>query len=216
MDLARVYRALRELQEEFLAEPGLFFNESDLACRCHCLMQEALDYEMVELLDGVWTCLLHHEYPTPFLCDLSGTEFVVKRNGEKTPQGGEYQRAYYDLVVFNPTFLNRCSYELAKGQDYALLREELPRVLERVKEPAFLLGVKFILNRKPLAVQQEAEDWCAKVERDYRKLRASLMWEGQPFMENTMMLAFDAAGGEYRRMIEEKLNRCEGLVFCGV
>jgi len=44
----------------------------------------------------------------------------------------------------------------------------------------------------------------------------SLVYEGKPFMENIMMLAFDAAGGEYKEMIEKRLGRCEGLVYCGV
>ena len=139
MDMARVYQALGELQEEFLAEPGLFFNEHDAASRCYTLIQEALDYEMVELADGVWTCLLHHDYPAPVRCEPEGSEFAAKAGSDKDSQDGEYQRVQYDLVVFNPAYLNWCSYELAIGENFQLLREKLP-ILERLDGPAILLG----------------------------------------------------------------------------
>lgn len=216
MDMARVYQALGELQEEFLAEPGLFFNEHDAASRCYTLIQEALDYEMVELADGVWTCLLHHDYPAPVRCEPEGSEFAAKAGSDKDSQDGEYQRVQYDLVVFNPAYLNWCSYELAIGENFQLLREKLPWILERLDGPAILLGIEFVLNRTPFASEEEARQWCEKVERAYEKLRMSLVYEGKPFMENIMMLAFDAAGGEYKEMIEKRLGRCEGLVYCGV
>ena len=71
-----------------------------------------------------------------------------------------------------------------------------------------------VLQTEPLCSEEEARQWCEKVERAYEKLRMSLVYEGKPFMENIMMLAFDAAGGEYE-MIEKRLGRCEGLVYCG-
>ena len=57
------------------------------------------DYEMVELADGVWTCLLHHDYPAPVRCEPDGSEFAAKAGSDKDSQDGEYQRVQYDLVV---------------------------------------------------------------------------------------------------------------------
>ncbi|MFX0199650.1 MAG: hypothetical protein ACFFCW_26300, partial [Candidatus Hodarchaeota archaeon] len=71
-------RALNSLQGEFRAEPTLFFTEHDLASRAYQLIQQELGHPKVRDDNGKTHYLVHHEYPTPFRCDMRGHTFAIK------------------------------------------------------------------------------------------------------------------------------------------
>jgi hypothetical protein len=54
-------------------------------------------------------------------CDLKAVELFV--NLEET---SKYRRGHYDIVVFNPDFLRNVDYELARGQNYELIKSKGP------------------------------------------------------------------------------------------
>jgi hypothetical protein len=194
------------------------------------LVQEALQYQTVTGKDGNSFYLVHHEYPTSFRCDMSGSDFERKseeaspkkdeeartdQKDEAKLKKGKYQRGHYDLVVFNSNFFRECNFSEAKGQDYEQLKRTVPQIINKIKEPAILLGVEFMLNRDPYPSQKQADRWFAKVEQDYDKLQASQTWENKPFMQDYLMLAFDSRERtEYSGQVEEDLRVFEKLIYC--
>ncbi len=204
-------RALNCLEEEFRAEPSLFFTEHDLASRAYQLVQEELGHRKVRGNDGKSHYLVHHEYPTPFKCDMRGTSFTPK------PQDSKYKRGHYDLVVFNPKFLQhqKCNYKLAKGQHYAAIKSHLPGVMTDIGEAPILVGVEFMFNRDTFASEKSVEDWWKGVLQDYQKLDASRQWMDRPFMQEIVMMAFDAFGqaGKNER-VRADLTRYTDIMYC--
>lgn len=202
-------RALNCLEEEFRAEPSLFFTEHDLASRAYQLVQEELGHRKVRGNDGKSHYLVHHEYPTPFKCDMSGTSFAVKGEDSK------YKRGHYDLVVFNPRFLQECDYHLAKGQNYKSVKTHLPEVIADLGGVPILVGVEFMFNRHPFASQKNVEDWWKGVLQDYQKLEASRHWKDRPFMQEIVMMAFDITGeAEKNERVDADLDRYKAIKYC--
>lgn len=217
LDLQPICQAITGLQTEFQQNPSLFFTEHDLASRCYFLIQNALQFRTVTGKDDRLFYLVHHEYPTPFRCDMSNQNCDYKNDDDPTPRGSKYQRGHYDLVVFNPEFLKECTYELAKGQNYEQLKRELPIILYQTQEPAILLGLEFMYNRNPFTSQKQAQNWRDSVLQDYQKLQNSENWEYLPFMNEYRMLAFDGAGEHgYGEYLKEAFQRYEGLEYLSI
>jgi hypothetical protein len=187
-------RALDSLQDEFRAEPTLFFTEHDLASRAYQLIQQELGHPKARDADGKTHYLVHHEYPTPFRCDMRGVAFAVKGDDIRTPQKGKYRRGHYDLVVFNPKFLQKCKYNLAKGQNFKSVNEEIPALINIIGTAPILLGVEFAFRRDPFHSQKAIDRWWDEVLQDYEKLQASRTWKDRPFIQEIMVMAFDASG----------------------
>ncbi len=202
-------RALNCLEEEFRAEPSLFFTEHDLASRAYQLVQEELGHRKVRGNDGERHYLVHHEYPTPFKCDMKGTSFTPK------PEDSKYKRGHYDLVVFNPRFLQECDYHLAKGQDYASIKSRLPEAMAKIREAPILVGVEFVFRRDRFPSTKSVERWWDYVLQDYKKLEASRQWMDRPFMQQIVMMAFDAFGeaGKNER-VRADLTRYTDIMYC--
>jgi hypothetical protein len=215
-NLHPIFQSLKTLQTEFQQNPTLYFTEHDIASRAYALVQEALQYQTVTGKDGNSFYLVHHEYPTPFRCDMSGSNFTKKDEGERTEdKKGKFQRGHYDLVVFNPNFLQECTSSEAKGQDYEQLKRIVPQIINKIKEPAILLGIEFMLNRDPYRSQKQAERWFAKVKQDYDKLQASQTWDNQTFMQDYLMLAFDSGERtKYSEQVENKFQGLAKLIYC--
>ena len=84
----RVLEALDILQEEFRKDPTLFFTEHDLVSRAYELIQEKVGHHKVPGADGNSHYLVHHEYPTPFRCDMRGHSFAVKGDDDRHLRAG--------------------------------------------------------------------------------------------------------------------------------
>lgn len=75
--VTEVIQALSALEREFKANPHLFFTEHDLHSRLYHLIQNNISYQRVTATDSTIHYLVHHEYPTPFRCDMSGRGFRI-------------------------------------------------------------------------------------------------------------------------------------------
>ncbi|MCJ7594351.1 MAG: hypothetical protein MUO52_06220 [Desulfobacterales bacterium] len=124
--------SLNSLATEFEAEPSLFFTEHDLVSRAYQLFQEGIGQFKLNGKYGQSHFLVHHEYPTPFRCDMGGSRFSIKGDEDRTPHGTKYKRGHYDLVVFNPLFLQTCEYDLAKGQRYEKVKSRIPDLIDQL------------------------------------------------------------------------------------
>ncbi len=214
LNLQSIHQAVTELQKEFRQNPSLFFTEHDVAGRCYSLIQSALQYPTVTGKDGSLFYLVHLGYPTPFRCDMTNENCDYKSENDPTPQGNKYQREHFDLVVFNPTFLKECTYELIKGQNFEKLKQGLPFVLYQTQEPAILFGLEFMFNSATFSSPKQAENWRDLVLQDYKKLQNSENWEYMPFMKEYRMLAFDGASdNEYSEFLKQGFKEYEGLEY---
>jgi hypothetical protein len=84
------------VEEKFAKAGLLFFNSND-------------DFRV---------SLVHHEYPTPFRCDMSGKDFKIVDDCVRTGNGGLFRRGHYDLVVLNPAFVEKYDAVVVAGKNY--------------------------------------------------------------------------------------------------
>lgn len=88
--------------------PDYFFTERDMHSLLCDISNEELRLNGVQPIntsDGHLTNLVHHEYPTPFRCDMKEGGFIKK---DIPP----YKRGHYDLTILNPAFVQTNSLDI--------------------------------------------------------------------------------------------------------
>jgi len=124
-------KILKELQIAFKSCPHCYFSEHDIHSSLNNIIKNELrklGMETETTRDKCTTSLVHHEYPTPFRCDMRRYNFRVKSDNEQTPRGGLYKRGRYDLVIFNPEFIRNHTLDVVTGKDYHKLHAVLPKL----------------------------------------------------------------------------------------
>jgi hypothetical protein len=187
--------AKQELLDRFLREPREFFTEYDLtaffAHRLHLQLERM----------GSARMLVHLEYPTPFRCDTSNGGFVLRTESERKGGRRRFGRGHYDVVVFNPTFLDECGedYILRKGQKWELLRPFLAG-RDGSSAPAAFWIFEFMFLRDPFWRREDLSrgrktlaDVVVAVEQDWAKVQAATSTNalGYQFARRAEMLIFD-------------------------
>ena len=112
-------KIVNELQDVFRKHPQHYFSEHDIHSVLYHLTREQLKQygeTSQTTLDGFETTLAHHEYPTPFRCDMHGYSFRRTGEEERTPKGGLYRRGHYDLVILNPDFVKNNTLDIVCGK----------------------------------------------------------------------------------------------------
>ena len=121
---------VKRMDATFCECPQCFFSEHDIHSVLYRLAKEELKQHRINpeqtTRDGYITSLVHHEYPTPFRCDMQGYKFRRAGEEERTPKGGLYKRGHYDLVILNPDFVKNNALDVVCGKDYKKLRPTLP------------------------------------------------------------------------------------------
>ena len=122
---------INELQSAFHKCPQCFFSEHDIHSVLYGLVNEELSKklgnELPSTSDGYNVSLVHHEYPTPFRCDMHGNSFQPKGEEDRMVGGGKYKRGHYDLVVLNPGFVKANELDVVCGKDYQKFRAMLAK-----------------------------------------------------------------------------------------
>jgi len=124
-------KAINELQRTFRSCPHCFFSEHDIHSSLYNIIKKELKQLGIDTQttrDGYTTSLVHHEYPTPFRCDMRKYNFRVTGDKEKTSRGGLYKRGHYDLVIFNPEFVKNHKLDVVCGKSYQKLQLILPKL----------------------------------------------------------------------------------------
>jgi hypothetical protein len=210
-----VDRGLSNLQREFRERPDLFYTEHDLASRAYHLIQDELGYPQIRDQDGEMHYIVHHEYPTPFRCDMHGTSFAVVDEEARAPGGGKYRRGHYDLVVLNPEFVEQGWLEVLSGQKYDLVKGQLPGLMDNLGEPPIYAGVEFIYRRTPFRSRTGVEHWFKRIRQDMEKLEASVVWRDRPFMQSIISIAFNRfPERDFEQAIQELVSGLENVVYC--
>lgn len=120
-----------QLTEIFPRYPDWFFTEHDIHSVLHNVAKEELQrngFTSVKTLDKHQVMLSHHEYPTPFRCDMQGYKFRRVSEEERTSNGGLYRRGHYDLVIFNPEFVKSNKLDVVCGKDYQKFKLAMRKV----------------------------------------------------------------------------------------
>jgi len=122
---------IKKLQSTFHKCSQCFFSEHDIHSILYGLVNEELSKrlgnELPSTSDGYNVSLVHHEYPTPFRCDMHGHNFQLKGEEDRTVGGGKYKRGHYDLVVLNPSFVKANELGVVCGKDYQKFRTMLAK-----------------------------------------------------------------------------------------
>jgi len=122
----------KKMEAAFRECPQCFFSEHDVNSVLYRIAKEELRHHGINseetTRDGYITSLVHHEYPTPFRCDMHGYSFRRTGEEERTQKGGLYRRGHYDLVILNPDFVRNNTLDIVCGKNYKQLRLILPRL----------------------------------------------------------------------------------------
>ena len=123
---------VKKMKATFRECPQCFFSEHDIHSVLYRLAKQELKHHGINseetTRDGYITSLVHHEYPTPFRCDMQGYKFRRATEEERTQKGGLYKRGHYDLVILNPDFVKSNTLGIVCGKNYEKLRSILPRI----------------------------------------------------------------------------------------
>lgn len=121
---------VNQLAHTFRNHPYWFFTEHDIHSVLHNIVKKELETHGVvstKTLDKYWIMLVHHEYPTPFRCDMKGYKFRRVSGKERTQKGGLYRRGHYDLVILNPTYAKENDLNVVCGKDYQKFKSAMPK-----------------------------------------------------------------------------------------
>jgi len=203
---------------EFRSHPTFLFTENDIVCYFYRILQQKLPISKTLDKDDNEHLLIHTEYPTPFRCNMSKNKFEVKDDDARTENGGKYKRGHYDIVVLNPDFIGRYSYEIINAQNYKLYKEQVLSNIDNYS-PVILYGLEFMYVRSPLKYARCADkekgidNFIVKVIQDADKLLASKNIEG--FMDQVKMLTFlKGSSKEICSILKEKLSRRKEIILC--
>jgi len=116
---------VNRLTETFHKHPDWFFTEHDIhSVLCNIAKEELqyVDILSVMTLNSFKTILMHHEFPTPFRCDMKKLGFQIKVDKP-------YKRGRYDLVVINPEFIRSNELHVVCGKEH----QESTSTMRKVK-----------------------------------------------------------------------------------
>jgi len=147
---------VKRLGEMFHDYPYYFFTEQDI----HSLLCDIANEELqlhgitpTETNDGHEVNLVHHEYPTPFRCDMNDYRFEKKDKPS-------YRRGRYDLVILNPTFVRKNSLDVVCANNFSKSEASMKHVdstpLIWVCEVVFFPKMRVIPNTAILQIRQDS------------------------------------------------------------
>lgn len=147
---------VNQIIETFQRNPFFFFTEHDIHSVLYNIAKEELQLNGViaeKTSDGHRVVLVHHEYPTPFRCDMKGYGF--QRKDEKP-----YKRGHYDLVILNPKFVKNNKLDVVFGKDFQKFTSAMKEVevepLIWACEVIFFPGVKKLPKNALKIIEQDA------------------------------------------------------------
>lgn len=181
-----------------MMSPTLFYTEHDMASFAYHCIQEELRYPQFKDKEGQSHFLVHHEWPTPFRCNMKGHVFEVIDDNRNDYR--KYKRGHYDIVVFNPEFIAENTYNVVKAQTFNDVKALLAK---RYSGPVpVLFGIELMFRRTP----QKGLDpnWIASIKQDSEKLRYS---KRNNLMLETLTLAFDAFPNDSRIKALRQIER---------
>ena len=154
----------------FKNTPQRFFTEYDIHSNLYRIAEDEINKRGISFFktrNGYLTSLVHHEYPTPFRCDMKRYKFRVASEEERTMSKGKYKRGHYDLVVLNPDFVLQNDLVVVTGKNYQLFR----KAMENVTTSPLLWVCEVVFFPQLAAIPKNATEI---VRQDALKVKATL------------------------------------------
>jgi len=134
----------------FQKNPHRFFTEHDIHSELCLIATDFLEKRsdlFATTKDEYTVSRVHHEYPTPFRCDMSNynfkliteEEFDMKRERIK---GFRARRGFIDFVILNPAFISSNNLSVVSGKRY---KDVLP-TLRNQRDPVLDLAIEVIYH----------------------------------------------------------------------
>ncbi len=167
------YSTIGRLRKTFQKHPNCFFTEHDIHSVLYSITKEGLQRSGASTertRDGHRVLLVHHEYPTPFRCDMHDHEFRRAGEEERTSKGGRYQRGHYDLVILNPKFVKNDELDIVCGKDY----QKFTLGMERVKVEPLIWACEVIFFPR---VKKLPKNAIKTIEQDALKVKETLRFK---------------------------------------
>lgn len=143
---------------------------------------------------------MHHEYPTPFRCDMQNYKFRRAGEEERAPKGGLYKRGHYDLVILNPDFVRNNEFQVACGKDY----QEFRTAMKEVKVEPLIWACEVIFFP---VVKKLPKNALKIIEQDALKVEATLRHEvnRRPFCKIGSVLVFTSHTAEEASDLKQQI-----------
>lgn len=205
-ELVKIPDLLNSITQVFQRSPFSFFTEHDIHSELHHTTYKLLEkvgLTSATTTDGIEVKLVHHEYPTPFRCDMRWGRFQVKEEHERTERGGKFRRGHIDLIILNPRFVSQNCLDVVTGKNYQTLleafRHRQPSPLSLAVEVAYFPSIRRIPERAPKTVKQDYDKLVAL--QNYKILGIT------PFCKKAVMTVFTSHGKEELMRLESDLRR---------
>jgi hypothetical protein len=171
--------AISRLTEAFMRDPNAFSKEAELCSSLSSLLLKNPAVAAHEASSG--DSLVRQEYPTPFKCQVGDLRFEVLEDDARA------QRGDYDLVVLDPSWVDKASPEALRNDDFAVFRKEVRDKAQPEDPPLCLVGIEVHLVR----TERPRLANYSRIGQDYRKLLLSgTLPNGWRFMEHRFLLVY--------------------------
>jgi len=130
--------------------PYRFFTEHDIHSELARIATESLMKEgslYAETSDDHKVGRVHHEYPTPFRCDMNNYDFKLITEEEfnmkrKQIKGFRARRGFIDFAILNPTFISSNNLSVVSGKRY----KDLLPTLGNQRDPVLDLAIEVVYH----------------------------------------------------------------------
>lgn len=157
---------INRLKESFQKHPNWFFTEHDIHSVLYNIAKEELKLNGVpteRTRDGHQVLLVHHEYPTPFRCDMKKYGFQIKYEPP-------YRRGHYDLVILDPEFVRNNKLAVVCAKDY----QRFGSVMHKVRVEPLIWACEVIFFPE---VKKLPKNALKTIEQDALKVKETLRFK---------------------------------------
>lgn len=191
---------VKRVGNTFYECPDCFFTEHDIhSVLCNVANEELQLYGLTNpqrTSDGHQVGLVHHEYPTPFRCDMKRYKFEKKN--EKP-----YKRGHYDLAILNPEFVRNNELSAVCGKDYQKFKSAMQEV--KVDPLIWICEVMFFPRVKRLP-----KNALKIIEQDTLKVKETLKHKVDDdvcFCKTGSVLVFTSHTAEEATKLKQEITR---------
>jgi len=210
-----IEQTIEQLFEQFHRDPFKFYTESDLVCEFYRLFLSNYPASLVLDASGRSHSIIHTEYPTPFRCDMSDLQFILKKDDDKKEGRGKFKRGHLDLVILNLEMIKELKAEEVMMQNYAATKESVTSKI-RPGNPMVLHAMEFQYARGKLT-KEGAQRFVDVIKQDHDKLAACChpgSADGcEGFVETYESLVFLQSDSQ-RCYFEEQIMGIDGIKLC--
>lgn len=145
------------INRAFQKNPHRFFTEHDIHSELCLIATDFLEKRgdlFATTKDEYMVSRVHHEYPTPFRCDMNNYDFKLITEEEfnmkrEQIKGFRARRGFIDFVILNPAFISSNNLSVVSGKRYKDVLLTLGNQHDPVLDLAIEVVYHFAYDKKP-------------------------------------------------------------------